>query len=73
MASEARNNSYTNLADPNRPSEWLEKQQSGTRKSKFLVCFFLRLCLVRSEEGVGRLLGDVLAPCQVLRERCPSV
>lgn len=54
MASEARNNSYTNLADPNRPSEWLEKQQSGTRKSKFLVCSFSAFVLFAPKrEWVG--------------------
>lgn len=50
MANDGNNSEYAALNTP-KPSEWLEKQQSGSRKSKFLVRSFPPLlCFVRSEE-----------------------
>ena len=67
MASDGRTSSYTHLADNGRPSEWLEKQQSGSRRSKLLVCR-LRLCLVYCEaEWVG-CWAELLAHRQVVLE-----
>jgi len=53
MATENRNNSYANLNDNGRPSEWLEKQQTGNRRSKLLVIGALIALLAIIAVGVG--------------------
>jgi exo-beta-1,3-glucanase (GH17 family) len=53
MSSDPRNNSYTHLADNGKPSEWLEKQQSGSRRSKLLLVGALVTLLVLIGVGVG--------------------
>jgi len=55
MASDDRNSNYASLNDNGRPSAWLEKQQSGSRKSKFLVVGALvgLLALIAIGVGVG--------------------
>jgi len=53
MASDGRTSSYTHLADNGRPSEWLEKQQSGSRRSKLLIVGSLVALIAVIAIGVG--------------------
>jgi hypothetical protein len=53
MASDGRTSSYTHLADNGRPSEWLEKQQSGSRRSKLLIVGSLVALIAIIAIGVG--------------------
>lgn len=53
MASDGRTNSYTHLGDTGRPSEWLEKQQTGSRRSKLIVVAALVTLLALIGVGVG--------------------
>lgn len=53
MSNDGRNNSYTHLGENGRPSEWLEKQQSGSRRSKLLLVSALVTLLALIGIGVG--------------------
>jgi len=53
MANDGRTSSYTHLGENGRPSEWLEKQQSGSRKSKILLVSALLGLLALIAIGVG--------------------
>jgi len=52
MASDGPNSNYASL-DNGKPSEWLEKQQSGTRKSKLLIVAAVVSLLALVAIGVG--------------------
>jgi len=53
MGDEGRDNNYSSLADNGKPSEWLEKQQSGTRKSRILLIAALAGLAAIIAIGVG--------------------
>lgn len=60
MANDARDSNSSHLLDNGKQSEWLEKQQSRSRRSRIMVGSFLRLSSLPSQRGVGRLLGRCL-------------
>ncbi|KAF9779029.1 glycoside hydrolase [Thelephora terrestris] len=53
MANPGPSSSYTHLGDSGKPSEWLEKQQSGSRRSKLLIVGALIALAAVIGVGVG--------------------
>ncbi|KAF9648006.1 glycoside hydrolase [Thelephora ganbajun] len=60
MVNDGRDNSYTHLGENGHPSPWLEKQQSGNRKSKILLVGALVgiVAIIAIGVGVGVSLSN---------------